>query len=94
MLWPRAQPDDPVQTQALRVGLPLPIKSQITLTDWSASVEGAPDPLPQAVLYTGDAAGLAQLEQQASGWSGQPAVIECAEDIDDDFEIPLAQLQR
>lgn len=33
VLWSRAQPDDPVQTQALRVGLPSVIKAQITLTD-------------------------------------------------------------
>lgn len=94
VLWPRAQPDDPVQTQALRVGLPLPIKSQITLTDWNTSLDEAPAPLPQAVLYTGDADGLAQLQRQAGGWPGHPGVIECAEDIEDDFEIPLAQLQR
>ncbi len=66
VIWPRAQPDDPVQTQALRVGLPLPIKSQITLTDWNPSVDADPDPLPQAVLYTGDADAMAQLQQQAS----------------------------
>ena len=94
VLWPRAQPDDPVQTQALRVGLPLPIKAQITLTDWNPSVDADPDPLPQAVLYTGDADALAQLQQQASRWPNQPGVISCAEDIEDDFEIPLAQLQR
>lgn len=94
VLWPRAQPDDPVQTQALRVGLPLPIKAQITLTDWNPSVDADPDPLPQAVLYTGDADALAQLQQQASRWPNQPSVISCAEDIEDDFEIPLAQLQR
>ena len=94
VLWPRAQPDDQVQTQALRVGLPLPIKSQITLTDWNTSLDEAPAPLPQAVLYTGDADGLAKLQRLAGGWPGHPGVIECAEDIEDDFEIPLAQLRR
>lgn len=94
VIWPRAQPDDPVQTQALRVGLPLPIKSQITLTDWNPSVDADPDPLPQAVLYTGDADAMAQLQQQASRWPDQPGVISCAEDIEDDFEIPLERLQQ
>lgn len=94
-LWPRAQPDDPVQTQALRVGLPLPIKAQITLTDWNPSHDTAPDPLPHAVLYTGDADTLARLQQQASGWPIQPVtIISCPEDIEDDFDIPLAQLQH
>jgi delta 1-pyrroline-5-carboxylate dehydrogenase len=95
VLWPRAQPDDPVQTQALRVGLPLPIKSQITLTDWHPSTDAVPDPLPQAVLYTGDTETLAQLQQQAGHWPNHPVtIISCQEDIDDDFEIPLAQLQH
>lgn len=93
VIWPRARPDDPVQAQALRVGLPLPIKSRITLTDWNPSLDSDPDPLPQAVLHTGDADALAQLQQQASRWPDQPPVISCAEDIEDDFEIPLAQLQ-
>ncbi len=95
VLWSRAQPDDPVQTQALRVGLPLPIKSQITLTDWHPSTDAVPDPLPQAVLYTGDAETLAQLQQQAGQWLNHPVtIISCPEDIEDDFDIPLAQLQN
>ncbi len=95
VLWPRAQPDDPVQTQALRVGLPLPIKAQITLTDWNPSLDTEPDPLPQAVLYTGDADALAHLRQKISQWPHQPVtIISCPEDIEDDFDIPLAQLQR
>ncbi len=95
VLWPRAQPDDPVQTQALRVGLPLSIKSQITLTDWNPSTDAAPDPLPQIVLYTGDADALVHLQQQASHWPNHPVmIISCPEDIEDDFDIPLAQLQR
>ena len=95
VLWPRAQPDDPVQTQALRVGLPLPIKSQITLTDWNPSADAAPDPLPQGVLHTGGTDALAQLQQQASRWPNHPVtIISCPEDVGDDFEIPLAQLQN
>jgi len=95
VIWPRAQPDDPVQTQALRVGLPLPIKSQITMTDWHPSSDAVPDPLPQAVLYTGDADELARLQQQSGQWPQQPVpIISCEEDIEDDFDIPLAQLQQ
>jgi len=95
VLWPRAQPDDLVQTQALRVGLPSPIKAQITLTDWNLSTEAAPDPLPQAVLYTGDTDALASLQQLACHWPNHPVkIIACQEDIEDDFEIPLAQLQH
>lgn len=95
VLWPRAQPEDPVQTQALRVGLPTLVKSQVTLTDWAPSTNVAPDPLPQAVLYTGDPDTLAHLQQQIHHWPNQPiAIISCQEDIEDDFEIPLAQLQH
>jgi len=95
VIWSRAQPDDPVQTQALRVGLPLPIKSQITITDWHPSSDAVPDPLPQAVLYTGDADELARLQQQSGQWPQQPVpIISCEEDIEDDFDIPLAQLQQ
>ena len=94
-LWPRAQPDDPVQTQALRVGMPVAIKSQVTLTDWNPSLDTAPDPLPQAVLHTGDADALAHLQQQALQWPNHPVtIISCPEDIEDDFDIPLAQLQH
>lgn len=95
VLWPRAEPEDAVQTQALRVGLPALFKSQVTLTDWKLSAGAAPEPAPQAVLYAGDSDALAQLQQQAGQWPGQPvSVISCPEDIEDDFEIPLAQLQR
>lgn len=94
LLWPRAEPEDPVQTQALRVGLPASFKSQITLTDWSLATGTAPDPAPQAVVYAGDPDTLAQLQQQAAQWPNSPAVISSPEDIDGDVDIPLAQLQR
>ncbi len=95
VLWPRAQPEDPVQTQALRVGLPSLVKSQVTLTDWHPSTDAVPDPLPQAVLHTGAPDALAYLQQQTCQWPNHPVtIISCREDIEDDFEIPLAQLQR
>ena len=95
VLWSRAEPEDPVQTQALRVGLPARFKSQVTLTDWKPSSGGAPDPVPQAVLYSGDGDTLAQLQQQAAQWASEPVtIITCAEDVEDDFDIPLEQLQR
>ncbi|MBY0467447.1 MAG: hypothetical protein K2Q07_00545 [Burkholderiaceae bacterium] len=95
VLWSREQPDDPVQTQALRVGLPSVIKAQITLTDWNPSTDAAPDVLPQVILYTGDADALAHLQQQTPQWPNHPVpIISCPEDIEDDFDIPLAQLQH
>lgn len=95
LLWPRAEPEDPVQTQTVRVGLPARFKSQITLTDWTLAAGTAPDPAPQAALYAGDPDTLAQLQQQAAQWPSQPvAVISSPEDIDEDVDIPLAQLQR
>ena len=95
VLWPRAEPDDPVQTQALRVGLPSTVKTQVTLIDWTLALGAVPEPAPQAVLFSGDADTLAQLQQQAAQWASPPAVIlNCPEDIDEDVDIPLAQLQR
>jgi len=43
----------------------------------------------------GDTAALAKLQQQAGQWPNHPVtIISCPEDIEDDFDIPLAQLQH
>lgn len=95
VLWPRAQPEDPVQTQALRVGLPALVKTQVMLTDWDPASDAVPDPLPDVVLYAGDANALDGLRQRACQWPNHPvAILACEEDIEDDFEIPLSSLQR